>query len=330
MAPPRVLIFGTGSLGIVLGAFLHKSGAEVVCVCRSNYHAAKTYGLIVDSIAFENYAYHPTLVQSVSEAAALADRPFDYILLCTKAFSDEVPSPVELISQAVSSAHTCVVIVQNGIGVEEAYKKRYPANLIISAVAYMPSTRVSETHVIQTETQQILLGAYPSSALSEEEEDRIRGLTDMLRSTGARAEMHADIQVERWKKLVGNTTWNPICALSRCRDLEFLGASNIAGSFVEAAMNEVVAVARAVGYGDEVNEEAVRIQVQRSIDRAPPGVQPSMMADMLRGGKMEVEAIVGNVVRIAREKKVSVPRLEALYVLASALNWRLAQEMGNH
>ncbi|KAL6230028.1 hypothetical protein BDW75DRAFT_234737 [Aspergillus navahoensis] len=330
MAPPRVLIFGTGSLGIVLGAFLHKSGAEVVCVCRSNYHAAKAYGLTVDSTAFGNYLYHPTLVQSVSEAATLAGQPYNYILLCTKAFPDEIPSPVELICPAVSSAHTSIVVVQNGIGGEEAYEKRYPANLIISAVAYMPSTRVSETHVVQTETQRILLGAYPSSALSGEEEERIRGLTDMLKTAGACAEMHADIQVERWKKLVGNATWNPICALSRCRDLEVLGASDIAGYFVEAAMTEVVAVARAIGYGDEVNEEVVRAQVQRSIVRAPPGVQPSMMADMLRGGKMEVEAIVGHVVRIAREKRVPVPRLEALYVLASALNWSLTQKTGNH
>ncbi|KAL4863661.1 hypothetical protein BDV12DRAFT_206314 [Aspergillus spectabilis] len=330
MATPRVLIFGTGSLGIVLGAFLHKSGAEVVCVCRSNYQAANAYGLQVDSTAFGNYVYHPTLVQSVSEAATLAGQPYNYIFICTKAFPDEEPSPVEIISQGVSCARTSIVIVQNGIGVEGAYKQRFPANLIISAVAYMPSTRVSGIHVVQTETQRILLGAYPRYALSAEEEDRIRVLTDMLKTAGAHAEMHADIQVERWKKLVGNATWNPICALSRCRDLEVLGASDIAGSFVEAAMREVVAVARAIGYGDKVNEEVVRAQVRRSAVRAPPGVQPSMMADMLRGGKLEVEAIVGHVVRIAREKGVPVPRLEALYVLASGLNWSLSQKTGNH
>ncbi len=201
--------------------------------------------------------YHPTFVQSVPEAATLAGPSYDYIVLCTRAFPDEYALLVEVIYPAVSSADTGFVFVQNGIGVEGAYKKRFAANLIISTVAYMPSTRLSRSYVVQTETQRILLGACPRHAFPGEEES-IRSLIDMLKAAGAHAEMQADIQVERWKKLVGNATWNPICSLSRCRDLEVLGASNIAGSFVEATMEEVAAVAQAIGYGDEVNEEVIR------------------------------------------------------------------------
>ncbi|OJJ53417.1 hypothetical protein ASPSYDRAFT_212287 [Aspergillus sydowii CBS 593.65] len=326
MTTPRVLILGAGSLGIVLGAFLHKSGAELVCVCRSNYQAAKAHGFKIDSIALGSYTYHPELVNSVSEARALADKPYDYIIVATKAFPDEDPSPVEVISEAVSTSHTAIVLVQNGIGVEEAYWKRFPANLIISAVAYMPSTRISSTEVVQTETQHILTGAYPSHPASGDDGDKIRRFTDMLSAGGAQSENHTDIQVERWKKLIGNATWNPICALSRCRDVELLGTTDIAGEFVEAAMYEIVAVARALGYGDQVNEEVVKAQIRRSAVRPAPGVQPSMMADMLYNSKMEVEVIVGNVVRLARKYCVAVPRLETLYVLASGLNWSISQK----
>jgi 2-dehydropantoate 2-reductase len=231
-----------------------------------------------------------------------------------------------MISDAVSNEHTSIVITQNGIGVEEAYKGRFPANLIISGVLYMPSTRVSPTDVVQTERHRIIMGAYPSHALSGEEEHKIRGLASMLNAAGAHAELHEDIQVERWKKLIGNATWNPICALSRCRDVQFLGSSDSAGRFIEAAMREVAAVARAIGYGEEVNEDAIKAQIQRSAIRNYPGVQPSMMADMLGGSRMEVEAIVGQVFRIAEEHGVSVPRLETLYVLAAGLDRSISQK----
>lgn len=332
MATHRVLIFGTGSLGTVLGAFLHRSGADVVCVCRSNYEAAETHGLKVDSPACRNYTYRPKIVQSISETDKVPGPPYDYVVVCTKAFLNKDPSPAELLKSVVRGAKTSIVLVQNGIGFEEPYKKRFPDSLVISCVAYMPSTRVTPTEVVQTETQRILMGAYPSGLsggvpLSREDGDKLQCFADMLKAGGAQAGIHADIQVERWKKLVGNATWNPICALSRCRDLELLRSCDIAGSFVEAAMREVVAVAQALGYGAEVNEDVVRSQIQRSAVRTPPGVQPSMMADMLRGSKMEVEAIVGQVVRIARKNGVSVPRLETLYVLGSGLNWSIAENI---
>jgi len=45
-----------------------------------------------------------------------------------------------------------------------------------------------------------------------------------------------------------------------------------------------------------------------------------MMADALSGKKMEVEAIVGNVIKVAKEYGVKTPMLRMIYVLASALN----------
>jgi 2-dehydropantoate 2-reductase len=48
-----------------------------------------------------------------------------------------------------------------------------------------------------------------------------------------------------------------------------------------------------------------------------------MMADALAGKKMEVEAIVGNVIKLARGHGMKTPILRAIYVLATALNSNL-------
>jgi 2-dehydropantoate 2-reductase len=55
-----------------------------------------------------------------------------------------------------------------------------------------------------------------------------------------------------------------------------------------------------------------------------PGVEYSMMADMLAGRPLEVEAIVGNVVRIGREKGVHTPLLRTIYMLARGLDRSIA------
>ena len=56
------------------------------------------------------------------------------------------------------------------------------------------------------------------------------------------------------------------------------------------------------------------------MNRSSPGVEPSMMADALAGRPMEVQAILGELVRIAQEKDVEIPRLKLLSVLLEGLN----------
>jgi ketopantoate reductase len=52
------------------------------------------------------------------------------------------------------------------------------------------------------------------------------------------------------------------------------------------------------------------------------GGRPSMLLDWEAGRPMELEVILGNPVRIARERGVSLPRMQSLYALL-----RSAQEM---
>lgn len=93
----KVLIFGTGGVGICYAYVCHKAGAEVTVVCRSNYDAVKSDGLILESQLWGLVKFAPQrVVRSVAEPAA-ADA-YDYILVCTKAF----PNTAGLIEDAVS------------------------------------------------------------------------------------------------------------------------------------------------------------------------------------------------------------------------------------
>lgn len=65
-------------------------------------------------------------------------------------------------------------------------------------------------------------------------------------------------------------------------------------------MAEIVAVAQACGC-NSLNSFSIGNGIERVRQWKPPGVEPSMMADALAGRNMEVDTIVGNVLKLARE-----------------------------
>ena len=82
-------------------------------------------------------------------------------------------------------------------------------------------------------------------------------------------------------------------------------------------------IAKAHGY--EIPKEEVKAQWERATVRVATGkaVEPSMLQDVKAGRKTEVEAIVGNAVRMAKAKNVACGKLETIYMLMKALDARL-------
>lgn len=314
---PRALIFGTGSIGAIYAYVLSKvlPSSNLVTTCRSNFAAASQDGFTIHSSKWgENQKVRPVVVRTVDEAAAIdPNSHFDYVIICSKALPT-VPSTAELIKPAISPK-TTIVLIQNGISIEEPYAKLYPGNPILSTVVYVPATQTSPGVVLHKEIELLHIGAYPASSNTE----HATRFAALLKSAGASAQVHEDVQFERWSKLLINASWNPICALSRSRDVQILRANDDSKDFIRDVMLEIAAVANACGYPG-IDTALIDYQLGRAIVREPPGVEPSMLADALAGRRMEVETIVGNVVRVAKEHGVKTPMLRTIYTLASVLD----------
>jgi 2-dehydropantoate 2-reductase len=320
MASPHILIFGTGGVGAIYAYLLSRVTplTNIVTVCRSNHDVAARDGFMINSTAWgDNLNVKPTIVRTVEEAAGLeAIESFDYILVCAKALST-TPSIAKIIEPAVSD-RTTIVLVQNGIAIEEPYSKLYPSNTILSTVIYLPATQISPAVIAHKEVDIIHVGTYPANA-TVQHKDTAKAFVSLMTSTGTTAHLHEDVQFERWSKLLVNVPWNPICALTRSRDVYFLASSPSSLKYVEDVMMEVARTAQAYGYSD-INEDLVKFQINRAKSRSPPGVEPSMMADALAGRRMETEAIVGNTLRLAEEKGIDTPLLRSLYFLVTGLD----------
>ncbi|KAK6438608.1 hypothetical protein LTR95_005180, partial [Oleoguttula sp. CCFEE 5521] len=241
---PKILLHGAGAIGTIYVYLLQKAGCSVTAVCRSNYEAAKKDGFTIDSDVYgKGIQIRPVVARSPTEAKELG--PFDYVIVSTKAFPGVTP---QIIAPAISES-TTIVLIQNGIGIEDEYAKAFPNNPLLSCVVYLPTTQVSPGHIVMGATEILQIGTYPATSSSDSPAyQSAERLVQTLTSAGSSTTLHVDIQEKRWQKLLINASWNPICALTLSRDVAYLASSPEAENVVTAVMAEVVSIARAKGY----------------------------------------------------------------------------------
>jgi 2-dehydropantoate 2-reductase len=316
---PKVLLFGAGSVGAVYLWLLSKV-ADTTAVCRSNYDIVSKDGFIINSSLFgQGIQFKPQVVRNCEEAASVAAGvPYDYIVVCSKAIPGLIP---KLIAPALTPGKTAIVLIQNGVGIEQEYLDAFENTPIVSAVVYLPATQRPSGVIKHGEIENLQLGTFPSSASQEPAQH----FAELVRAAGGTATAFEDVQMKRWSKLLVNASWNPICALTLSRDTDVLGSCDETSGVLLAVMTEIRDIADAYGY--TITKEEVVHQLGRAQARIPinAGIEPSMLQDVQSSRRIEVEAIVGNAVRMGKAKGIRCDRLELLYVLAKTLDLQIGR-----
>ena len=119
-----------------------------------------------------------------------------------KALPDVYSIP-DIIAPAVeASPDAGIVLIQNGIGVEDPIKERFPRNPILSAIAYIGVTQNTAGVVYHSGVvQRIVVGLFEPI----EGVDAAKSLTefgDICKRGGIETIVSEDIQNYRWQKLV--------------------------------------------------------------------------------------------------------------------------------
>ncbi|XTI84095.1 2-dehydropantoate 2-reductase [Cenococcum geophilum] len=298
---PRVLTSGAGAIGSIytysISSVPVSASCSVIVVCRSNYAAISSQGFHISTVKLSSDVHAQPPVKSDG-----SDGIWDYILVNGKAFPGSQPTQASPIAPAVGP-QTTIALLQNGIGIEDEYAAAFPNNPLLSGVVYLPVTQTAPGEIRMGEIELLELGTYPANAPE---------------AHNARAAEFAEPR--RRSKLLMNASWNPICALAQSSDVQFMASSPGATNFVWEVMLEVVKIAQALGYA-EITEKNAAYQLERAEVRTKANVvEPSMLGDVWNNRQMEVEAIVGNLVRMARENDVEAVKLEALYILIKALD----------
>ncbi|KAJ4509085.1 hypothetical protein HRR75_006054 [Exophiala dermatitidis] len=332
----NVMLYGLGAIGSFYAFILDRSKrVRLTVVARSNYEAVKKDGLHIKSQNHGDHVVRPAKGIQVVKTPAEAGETYDYIVCAHKAI-DNASVPTQL-APAVDEK-TCIVIIQNGVGNEDPFRKAFPKNPILSCVVggrkIMRFEHTAElTHfqtwvgaiqntpgvVNHTKSENTQIGVYPNEALDPAvEKSRLDEFTSLLREGETPFTVEDNIQIQRWEKVVWNAAWNTLTTLTMLDTHAWLKSSPDSMPMTRKLMREVIDVAR------KCNVPLQYELIDQLIDKilAMPPIGSSMQTDCKMGRPMEVDVILGTPVRKGRELGVDIPTLEVLHTLLVAINTR--------
>lgn len=312
--PTEILVFGAGAIGAFYGSRLAvNKDVNVSVVCRSNYQAVKAQGFQIQSPQFGNYTWSPTRTFLASDVKK-AKVNWDYVVVSTKALPD-VSDDSELVEGLVGDG-TAIMLIQNGLGVEEPYSKRFPQAVVLSAVTVTSAAQPENGVIKHNKWTRINSGPYPDNSPRAMEMNR--RWNELLVASGIKDASGYDaakMQLLRWHKIAINAAFNPSSVLAGCADNASMSHDPDTYEHLKAVMHEVFDAAYKVIGQEFPKDFATAEQILKSTQRNTSGSKPSMALDWESGKRMELEVILGNPVRLAREKGVNMPRLHAMYSL---------------
>jgi 2-dehydropantoate 2-reductase len=327
----NIAIAGAGAIGGLLGAKLALAGEQVTFLARNRNLAAinaRGFRLLLEDGREE----HATSVRAVADAAEAG--PQDALLLCVKAHQvkDLLPG-----LRGFFGPGTMVVTMINGLPWWYFHKLAGPwegrrlesvdpggvlaasiePERVVGGIVY-PAAELLEPGVVKViEGNRFTLGE-PDGSRSA----RVEALSQALMRAGFKAPIARDIRSELWVKLWGNLSFNPISALTHAT-LEDICRDPQARALAAAMMGEARDVAEKLGVRFKITLE------QRIEGAAAVGAhKTSMLQDVEHGRALELEALLGAVVELARITATPTPTLDAIYAAASLLAKTLAAQRG--
>jgi 2-dehydropantoate 2-reductase len=307
---PRILVIGTGAIGGFYGGKLAQAGASVSTLCRSDYEAVKSQGIMVTS-TFGNFRFTPEkVIRDLSEYSP----PPDYILVGLKVLPEI--DTAEIITSVIGSG-TAIVLLQNGVEIEEPLGKAFPKNEVISGLAFICVTRKAPGHIEHVDFGRLVIGRFPAGR-----SEKTDNLARLFKGSGVPCTVSEDVVTDRWRKLVWNAPFNPISVLGGGADTKTMVDNPESLELARQVMKEVCWIAEAEGHPLPVGVVDENIEGTR---RMSP-YKSSMLVDFEAGRPMEVEAILGNAIRAAKRHKVAVPHMKSLYGLLKLVDQKIRSQ----
>jgi 2-dehydropantoate 2-reductase len=325
----KIAIIGVGAIGGYVGARLAHCGEDVTFIARgANLEALQSRGIRLLMGDGSEQAVQP--IKATSDYAAAGAQ--DLVILAMKAHQ------VEAVAREVPKLFgpdTAVLPMQNGIPywyfhahggalagtqVKSAdpnglIAKYIPCERVIGCVVYPATELISHGVIKHVEGNRFPVGE-PDGSTSE----RVTRVSESLIRGGLQAPVLPDIRAEIWLKLWGNLTFNPISALSRAT-LAGICQYPLSRDLARDMMTEAQIIANKLGI-------TFRVPVEKRITGAERvgHHKTSMLQDVEARRPLEVDALLGSVVELARLTDTPTPHLNTVYALTKLLAKSLEED----
>lgn len=303
-------VIGAGALGGYYGARLQQAGAAVHFLLRSDFNHVRIHGLQVDS-KDGNFA-----LPAVNAYRHAKDMPAcDVVLVTLKATQNRLLP--ELLPPVVKE-DSLVVVLQNGLGVEEDAARVVGPERVLGGLCFICSNKIGPGHICHLDYGQITLAEYTLDGKPAGITGRLRRLEDDFKQAGIPVTLVDDLLTARWKKLVWNIPFNGLSVVLNARTNELIRHGQTR-KLAETLMYEVVAAAEAV-HRRQIPESFIRDMLAATANMKP--YHTSMKLDFDTRRPMEVEAIFGAPLKLAQQAGLEMFHLAMLYRQLCFLNDR--------
>lgn len=290
----RYGVIGMGAIGGFYGAKLAHAGKEVHFLSHSDYQYVKERGLQVDSCDGSFHLPH------VNAYGAASDMPkCDVVLIGLKTVNNRLLP--ELLPPLLKE-DTLVVLIQNGIGVEEDVQKMFPEVQLAAGLAFICSAKTEPGKVNHQCYGYINIGNY-----SCKQQEKIDEVVNDFRQAGVDAN-EVEYLEARWKKAVWNMPFNGMTvALNTQTDILLQNPSTL--QLIKDQMMEVIEAAQACGVKN-IDETFAEKMIYNTVHMTP--YSPSMKLDFEFKRPMEIDYLYTRPIEEARKAGYRMKKLEML------------------
>ncbi len=277
----RYGIIGTGALGGFYGGKLANAGNDVHFLFRSDFQYVKQHGLLVESVSGDFHLPKINAYHSASEMPAC-----DVVLVCLKTTANHALS--ELIAPVLHE-NSVVILLQNGLGLEEDLSAQLPGVAISGGLAFICSNKIGPGHIQHLDFGKLVVGSF-----NVPDNEILKKVVGDFKNAGVLSEFTDDLNRARWQKLVWNIPYNGLSVVLNTTTDRIMNNVH-SRQLVKEMMLEVIRGANACGVS---LNEALAQQMLTMTDKMKP-YATSMKLDYDFGRPMEVEYIYSKPVEVA-------------------------------
>ena len=287
----KIVVVGPGAMGCLFSYFLSKAGEDVWLLDKHKERVDKLSkdGIIIEGISGD----HRIHVNQATDPDDIGKA--DLIIVCVKAYDTEKATRdvVPLIGE-----ETFLLTLQNGSGNIETISGIVGEEKVIGGTTSQGATVLGLGHIRHAGKGETTIGEL-DGRLSE----RVRSISKIFNTAGIETKVTDNVEGLIWSKLLINVGINALTAGLRLKNGELI-EYEWSREILRASVEEAVLVVKARGIQLTYEDPIKRVE---DVCRATATNVSSMLQDVMRAKKTEIDYINGAIVDEGRRLEISVP-----------------------
>jgi len=292
----NIAIFGTGALGSLFASRLTKlANVTMIGTWQSQINRINQQGLTVTELDGQLTSH---IIQATGNISYIA--PVDVAIVLVKSYQTArvAPQIVQLLK-----LDGIALTLQNGLGNAEILKAVVGNTRVVSGITAQGATMLAPGQVRYAGQGPTYIAKQAHLTM------QLEHITTLLNQANLKTELVTQANRLVWGKLAINAAINPLTALFNVPNGDLMEDETLNKAMIRAA-EEVVQVAIAQQIQLPYPDVAEQL---RQVCRATATNRSSMLQDIDRGSRTEIEAICGAVVTIGKTVGVKTWLNELLY-----------------